>query len=184
MRHNSEKIVTMTEQEMLNYWKTKLRLNPVRKGCIIEREDGIDLDEVIIQRMREWYANILATAPWDKLPIKDLTDSLNYTISPNLVVRVELPQHVIEPIEWKMESWKRASTTFYQPDCYMSSLQYNFYSRGRSAKPIMIRLTQHVIIYTAAHSSDTIIRALCTVRPTDGTYQLAESLLATVPHSL
>lgn len=184
MKKNIEPILTFTESQMLDYWKCKLHLQPLRRDCSIERDDGINLDEFIKQSMREWYSNLLATAPYSLLPLRDLAGELHFTIHYNLCAEVELPDYVIQPVDWRLSSWRRGLTAFYKPDDSIAAVQANYYSRGRQMFPVAIRLTNKVMIYSASSLDDSLTRAICSVRPTDGTYQLAQSLLSTIPSSL
>ena len=46
---NYDLLMSCSPSEMLDLWKTVMRLTPVRRECTIERDDGIDLDALLMQ---------------------------------------------------------------------------------------------------------------------------------------
>lgn len=65
-------MINLSEDEMLDLWKTRIGLMQARRDCTIEREDGIDLDGELLVEIQQWYATLLATAPVEWLPTEDL----------------------------------------------------------------------------------------------------------------
>lgn len=179
-----EKIITMSESEMIDLWNRRLNLVAERRNCIIERGNGTDLDAKVLQCIRDWYSRLLIESPSRCLPVEDIASKLNVNISSNNVVRVAIPDNCLRPVKWKMKSWKRPVTYFYEPDCYMASLQYDVHTRGGGEYPVGIIMPRQIMMYSASGADDVLEEALCVVHPAEGVYILAESLLHTIPNTL
>ena len=67
---NTNQMMDLSADEMLELYKTMTHLAPVRRECTIERDDGIDLDAWLTLRLQQWYAQLLLTAP-DLVPGKE-----------------------------------------------------------------------------------------------------------------
>ena len=44
---NTNQFLHLNASEMLALWKKELRLEPVVRDCIVERDDGIDIDALL-----------------------------------------------------------------------------------------------------------------------------------------
>ena len=56
-------IQTYSLEEMLEEWKTRKMLLPGRRDCTVERDDGIDLDAVLVREIEAAYDRLLREAP-------------------------------------------------------------------------------------------------------------------------
>ena len=177
------KIITMSEAEMLDLWKLRLNLYPALRDCVIEREDGIDMDAQLKLRIREWYARMLKDLPLEHLPKEDIKDRLKCLIK-NGVMQVSLPNNFIAPISFQLESWERPVTKFWNADSFMAQLQYDELTRGGQENPIAIWIPNKVMLYSAVDGDDKLIQAYSAIMPQDGTYIMAEYMLDTIPNTM
>ncbi|MEF9923599.1 MAG: hypothetical protein RR383_09335 [Muribaculaceae bacterium] len=175
---NIEKMLRLTEAEMLELWKLKLKLYPVRKDCIIERNDGIDIGEYLLLQIREWYSKLLSDAPSQWLPCVDIATKLVITNENNGMKSVALPIDCVRPVEWKMSAWKRSVTEFISPSSPTAILQSNEYSRSRDENPIAILNGNEILLWASAGS--TLTKAICVMRPNNEYYEFAEIALSTI----
>lgn len=175
---NNEKMLCLSESEMLDLWKLKRQLLPVRKDCIIEREDGIDIDEYLLLEIREWYAQLINTAPAEWLPCKNIADQITVNIDNFGIGTVLLPHNCVRPIELRMADWEQSITEFFTPDTPVAILQRNEYSRTGSESPIAVISTGEVTLYGC--KTRTLSKAICIMRPTASTYEFAEIALSTI----
>lgn len=60
-------IQTYSLEEMLEEWKTRKMLLPGRRDCTAERDDGIDLDAVLVREIEAAYDRLLREAPTEWL---------------------------------------------------------------------------------------------------------------------
>lgn len=96
---NTNQFLHLSESEMLNIWKNLLGLEPHLCGCTIEREDGANVDERLITRMRQWYASLLLSAPENLLPVEDVKDELALMVADNGVVTAIVPPQCVRPTD-------------------------------------------------------------------------------------
>lgn len=64
---------TLTQAQMLERWKRKRMVEPLRLDCTVVRTDGPDIDAILIDEMRSWYLNLLDCGPISALAPVDVT---------------------------------------------------------------------------------------------------------------
>lgn len=174
-------MMDLTEDEMLELWKSRFRLLPARRDCTIEREDGIDIDAVLLTDIREWYAGLLLKGDVEMLPVEDLSKELFADVSTDGVVTVPLPACCVRPVEWHVEGWERSVTRFYHPSTVEARCQNNFYLRGDTYNPAAVIFEDRLVLYSVKPGVDALVdKALCVVRPAGGHYKFNEAALATI----
>lgn len=178
---NNNMIMTLTADEMLELWKTRLRLLPARRDCSIERDDGVDIDSVLMLDIREWYARLLAGGEVGWLPVEDLCGEVMCSVDDEGVVAAMLPATCVRPVEWRLKGWKCGVTQFYLPGSYTAMCQRNIYMRGDCDAPVAVLHDDHLELYSIDPGAVAVVeRARCVVRPADGTYRFGEAALSTI----
>ena len=167
----------LTGEEMLAMVKRQNLLAPQRRDCVLERDDGIGLDDYLMERIDRWYAGQLLTADTALLPLEDVRNDVTLTISEDGVVTAALPTRAVRPVEWRLVGWQRLVTQFLRPDDAAAALQHNPFTRGRSASPAAIDYGDSLALYSATAAGNILLRALCVVRPAYGHYVFHRSLL-------
>lgn len=181
MRHT---FITFTEAEMLAYWRLHLNLDPSRHGSDITRADGIDLDAQLTQRIRQWYATLLATSPVESLPQADITAQLAVRVNSDRSVEIPFPANLISPVAVKLRSWAVPVTEFVTPDTPTALQQRSAYLRGGSVAPVAVMYPDRLVLYSAASATDRVESFIAAVRPPAGTYIVDEAMLASIPDRL
>ena len=87
---NHQSFITMTHSEALALWKQLLHLEPVRRDCVVERDDGIDLDALLSRHIDMWYAELLLTAPVERLPVEDIVSEVTLAVEDGVAVATVL----------------------------------------------------------------------------------------------
>lgn len=64
---------TLTQARMLEIWKQKRMVEPLRLDCTVTRTDGPDVDAILTEEMRSWYLNLLDSGPISALAPVDVT---------------------------------------------------------------------------------------------------------------
>ena len=165
---NDNMMFNLDEEEMLELWKTRLRLLPARRDCTIERDDGIDIDQVLLLDIKEWYAWLLWHGDASLLPVEDLSGVL-------------LPSQCVRPVEWKLGGWKCGVTRFYQPGSYEAMCQRNIYLRGDIYAPVAVLHDNRLVLYSLSPGDvPSVSVARCVVRPADGSYRFSQAALSTM----
>lgn len=66
---------TLTQSQMLEIWRRKRMVEPLRLDCTVSRTDGPDVDAMLTEEMRRWYLNLLDSGPRSALAPVDITQS-------------------------------------------------------------------------------------------------------------
>ncbi len=173
--------MNLTEDEMLELWKTRLRLLPARRDCTIERDDGIDIDSVLLPDIREWYARLLAGGDIGWLPVEDLALKVACETDDEGVVTALLPSECVRPVEWKLAGWKRSVVQFHVAGSYKAMCQRNIYLRGDAEAPVAVLHDDRMVLYSVEPGTTAAVKqARCVVRPADGSYRFHEAALSTM----
>ena len=165
---------------MLDLWKQVMRLETPRRDCIVEWDDGIDLDALLTTHIKQWYAYLLSTASVHQLPIEDVAAQVQLETRDGIVIAT-VPEQCVRPVEWKLDEWKRSVTTFLDPSSHEAMLQLNEWTRGGACNPAIIDYGSQMLLMSTTSAAPQLERARCVVRPADGSYQFHSDLLATIP---
>ncbi len=175
--------ITLSSAEMLAQWKLCRGFEPLREDCEITRSDGINLDALLRLEMRNWYLNLLKTAPIDMLAVQNIANDVAIVVNDDLSGTVLLPETCRRLVEFQLKGWQRPATIIDDPNCRNALLQDNIYSRGGCEQPIVIKRGNRLHIYSLPNKSPIIVRAMAVMEPTDGSYVMDESALSTMPNS-
>lgn len=175
-------MINLSESEMLKTWKRIMHIDTVRRECTIERDDGIDIDDLLINRLRQWYAHLLLTAPIELLPIEDLRAEVAVTADEQGVVTATLPERCVRPVEWQLAGWSHAVTHFAEPGSAIDVAQRSRWTRFGSQRPVAVKHDNHLLLYSIMPGiTPTITQARCVAMPTDNRYLLHRDAMATLP---
>ena len=164
-----------TEEEMLNEWKIRNHYMPMRRDCVVERSDGVDLDALLLRQIETAYARLLREAPVDCLPVEDVADECATTVNDDLSVVIMLPERAARFVEVRLKGWSRAVTRMTPADSALASLQENRFLHGGPACPVCVEGVRSVTAYTAPTADVRLDSVLAVARPADGGYALDES---------
>lgn len=179
---NTNGMLDLSENEMLNMWKTLLHLDTARHDCTLEREDGIDLDSLLTMHLRQWYAELLATATAELLPTDDVAAEVTLTADVNGAVTAMVPAQCVRPVEWQLRNWQHSVTQFLQPDSPEAKPQHNQWTCGKSHNPAAIDYGNRLLLLSCEPGEKPeLVMARCVVRPADGHYRLHQRLIAQLP---
>lgn len=177
-------MLDLSEKEMLDLWKLKTGFMQARNDCSVEREDSVDLDGKLMVDIRQWYANLLKTAPADWLPVEDVTDEIFTDTDVDGTITVTLPDNCVRPLAWHVEGWATDVAEFYEPNSVVGKQQTVEWLRGTESHPVAILTGVTLRLYSVAPGAGGAVdKALCVVKPTDGTYQFSEEALSTIPQN-
>ncbi len=178
---NDNMMFNLDEEEMLELWKTRLRLLPARRDCTIERDDGIDIDQVLLLDIKEWYAWLLWHGDASLLPVEDLSGDVSPQIDDEGVVTVPLPSQCVRPVEWRLDGWRCGVTQFHLAGSYEALCQRNIYLRGDTYSPVAVLHDDRMMLYSLSPGDvPSLAVARCVVRPVDGSYRFAQAALGTM----
>ncbi|MBQ0114578.1 MAG: hypothetical protein KBT10_01705 [Bacteroidales bacterium] len=165
---NTSIFLNLSESEMLALCKRLLNLEPARRDCTVERDDGIDIDEWLTVRARAWYAALLSSGPVAWLPVEDLKNDVTATNTDGVVTAV-YPTRCARPIEWKLGGWQCSVTRFVHPDDDIARLQHNPWTRGRCCHPVAVDHGNRLLLYSIDPDATPVVdMARCVATPVNG----------------
>lgn len=168
----------LTAAEMLTMVKSQTQLSPVRRDCVVERDDGVDLDAWLREEIELWYSRLLLEADPSLLPVEDVRAETMLTADSEGVVTARLPERVVRPVEIRLAAWQKSVTHFLKPDDPECRTQFNRYTRGRTANPAAIDYGDRVLLFSAGGNAlGTLTAARCVVRPDDGHFVFHRSVM-------
>ena len=185
---NTNQFFNLSSTEMLNLWKTILRLEPVRRDCTVERDDGIDIDALLQLHIRQWYAHLLNTAPVEWLPVEDVKAQVTLTLESGGKVSATVPAQCVRPVEWQLTAWQRPVTRFLAPDSHEAQVALDPYTGAGPCLPAAIDYGNRLLLLSipadsqpalATATQPALATARCVVRPADGTFSFHPDALAT-----
>lgn len=169
---------------MLALCKRVMKLEPVRRDCTVERDDGIDIDAWIMTRARSWYARLLMDAPQEWLPVEDVKDEVAVAACGD-AVKAFVPARCLRPVEWKLEGWRCSVTRFASPDDAMAVLQRNPWTRGGTHSPVAVDHGGWLMLYSAAPGATPHLEmARCVVTPADGRFVFHQAAIPSLKEDL
>lgn len=179
---NANELLVMTEAELLAIWRRLLHLDPVRRECTVERDDGIDVDDLMRIHLRRWYAQLLRTAPLEWLPVEDLSAEVAVSVDAEGVVTAVLPERCVRPVEWQLAGWAHGVTAFEPPESAVARRQLNAWTRGGTQQPVAVAHDDRLMLYSLPPGvSPVLLMARCVAAPDGGGYALRHDALATLP---
>lgn len=91
---------------MLELWRRSLGFAPRRAGCSVTVYEGVDYDDLIERRMRQWYLHLLDTADPRLLPTADLASKAAVSIGEDSDwAVVALPDEARRPLSVRLRGW-------------------------------------------------------------------------------
>ena len=179
---NANELLNLSEDEMVALWRRVMHLDPVRRECTVERDDGIDVDGLLRIHLRQWYAALLRTAQLAWLPIEDLRTQVTVTASADGVVTATLPARCVRPVEWQLAGWSHSVTEFAAPDSSVARRQLSPWTRSGTERPAAVLHDQRVLLYSLpAGVTPVLTLARCVAAPAAGHYALRHDALCTLP---
>lgn len=174
----------LTDTQMLALWRRAQNLEAARNDCSIEVFEGYDIASALNTAMRQWYLNLLDTAPLQYLQTTDITSQINLTnIAPG-VWQFTLGESVRRLISLQISGCTHA-TSILPADAAQRqiALSTNRYSCAGTANPVATQLNRTITLLcrTADGKAPTILSSVAVVDPGDEWYVFDESALSLIP---
>ncbi|MDD6777656.1 MAG: hypothetical protein PUD91_01285 [Bacteroidales bacterium] len=175
-------MMSVTEKEMIDLWKLKCGYTTPRRDCYLERDDDVELDELLVVQLRAWYAGLLLTAPPHLLPVEDVSTDCTVAVEGTGAAVVTLPERCVRPLAVRISGWESDATEFHSEGSAAHKRQSVEWLRGTLQHPVAIAGERELRLYPVPDGvRPTVLKARCVVRPKDGSYSFATSLLDTLP---
>lgn len=175
----------LSSDQMLTLWRRARGLDPLRTDCTVERFEGRDETILLATEMRQWYLNLLDTAPERMLIAKDMASAAKIESAGKGVWRVRLPVTVRRVL----------AVTF--PDALgpvpvipfggehaqrVLRMASGRYGRGCPSVPVVLGARNSLMFFTGLNAEKPApLSIMCIDDPGDEYYELDESALSTIP---
>lgn len=165
---------------MLAIWRSHLALDTAYADCSVEQFDGLNVNDLIARRMRQWYLHLLDTAPAALLPTADIAARCTRTARPDNVANLLLPADCRRLVQVRCASWP----TPVQPTADTAALRLlgHPFAAPTARRPMAI--TSHNALTLAPCAPADAIELIAVIDLGPDTYTLDESLLATIPTTI
>lgn len=157
------KMLTYSSKEMLNEWKLRTQMVNFHRDCIVEREDGIDLDAVLLKKLNDIYERLLVEAPIEFLPVYDVAEDCALMVRADWSARVVLPETCVRVVEVKLSSSDRSLTEFVKPDTRLAKMQASEWTRAGALHPVCVEEHRCLDIYSLKEGVESKIDKLLAV---------------------
>lgn len=180
-------ILSLSTEAMLSRWRLLRGYEPLRSDHAASRRDGIDLDSLLLDEIRAWYARLLDEAPISMLAITDIASAITIEPCGDGSAIATLPDNCRRLLSITLEGWERPAVPIYEADSSAAKLlqrQTNPFSQSRSTAPVAFILPDRkVSLYSIPDgiSSPTVTAASAVTEPADGTFVFDSSALDTIP---
>lgn len=174
-------LLSFSQSEMLEEWKMRKGMFSGLRDCTAERDDGVDVDGLLLREIDSWYARLLAEAPIDCLPVEDVASECTVEIGADLRVDVALPSRCVRLVSMKMKSWQEAVSQFEKEGGMLALRQANAWLRGGVCNPVCIAGIGRIRAYSAAAATDVLERLEAVCFPGSGNYVFSERAWTVFP---
>ena len=174
-------MLTLTPTQMLAMVKRQLLLQPLQHDCTIERADGLDIDSFLLERIEQWYRNLLLTADTRLLPVDDVRNETSLSRNADNSITALIPARVVRPVEVQLASWSKPVTAFLKPDDDAARFQFNTFLRGRTDNPAVIDFHNRWLLFSANNGDNSLLTARAVVRPDNGLYIFDSAVKIDIP---
>ena len=102
--------------------------------------------------MRQWYLDLLATAPAEMLAVTDLTLSATVKRAPEGRLFIDLPAPAVRVVRVRVAGWQRDAEITIDPHSPLARRQANRYSRGGVENPVAVLSGRRLELFSAESS--------------------------------
>ncbi|MEE0977903.1 MAG: hypothetical protein UH625_00680 [Muribaculaceae bacterium] len=173
-----------TKQQILEEFRLRRYLEPVRTDCVIQRTDGVDTSRKLMMEIDQWYANLLRTAPPEWLKTEEIaTDVTLSVVSGTGAVTLTLPADVCRVVSLTIEGNATPITPILQPSEHLIRLQQSPFTRGGRVCPVAF-MPHPGSITLFAHDANGYppeLASVIAVRHDPEIYQFDDAAWSTVP---
>lgn len=133
---------TMTQSELIGLVRLMSGLDGTRSDVAIETTDGLDVDAMIGHRLRQWYLELLDTAPVEMLAPENMASSAMLStveVSGIKATRAIMPGNCRRVLEVRLRDWLRSVPVLpYENLAAVINRQQNPFTAATASHPIAV----------------------------------------------
>ena len=172
----------LTPDMMMDQWRLRRGVEPLRADSTLERAYGIDMDRLLQAEMDSWYAHLLDTAPPSMLAPVNLASTLELTALTGLPggAQTRLPSEVRRVFSVRLAHWLSAvSPVPLDSARHLLRCQSNPFTAATPQAPLAVLSGSQLMMFPATPLSVmTVVEAVTDQSPT--LYRLDSSALGLI----
>jgi hypothetical protein len=173
--------IEFSEAQLLERRRTLAGLEPLRTDCTIECVDGIDVDTLLKQQLRQWYLDLLDKGDLRQLALQDVASQLTLLCRSDGGADITLPETCRRLIAIRMGTWLHEAEVVKAADAKRRlAMVGNSYCRPGVNTPLAVDFGGGRITVYPAEPGMNIVTATAAVDAGPGKYIFDESALASL----
>ena len=170
-----------TLQQLIDEWKLRRGLEPVRSDAAFHRFDALDIDAYIARRVDAWYHSLLDSGPLTHLVVHDIAPFLEpVSLSPSRGVYI-LPDGCRRIVAVTVAP-EAPDAIIAAPGSPLALRQECPFCRGEGGAPVAVAHSGRLIVYgRSIPSGGTLHHVGAVLTPPEGVYELSPEALDSIP---
>lgn len=177
--------MTYSEQELIDYGRRVLGFGHIRSDCNLSQTDGVDVDALIADNIRQWYLELLRNGARELLEGTAVAVTASTPLGGAGGARLEVPARCVRVLSVRLKGWHHAVEPLGAAKLEQTMLrQLNPYTAATVRSPVAVASADGSILAwpeSAEYGSTEVIGA---VDPGAGTYTFAEGALQSLAQHL
>lgn len=178
--------ITLSKSRILELRRIAAGLGNARSDCSIEYTDGLDIDALLLQRLRHRYLELLDTADPRLLAPDNIASSVLAAATADGGVRLNLPDTCRRVFEVRLPGWNRAARVVPAGPAATALLhrQANPYARAKPSDPVALCAGEgiagtapDILCYPAPEGIPAPVTVVAVTDPGEESYILDEAAL-------
>jgi len=170
-------LLRLSRAQMLELWRLTHLIEPVRAdGARVSRDDGADIDRLLLNAADARYDELLRTLPVESLPLTDIAAEVTLERLKCGACRVSLPAGCRRVVEVMAEGWSRPALIT-SPDTALAADQSCEFTRGGTEMPVAVTDGVTLMLYTPPGESPRLLRLVAVMSTAPGLYELTPAML-------
>lgn len=170
-------------EEMLRRRRLAAGLEPSFTELAIERTDGLDVNGMLAEELRQWYAGLLAGGDRSFLAVDSIAPAAAVVLTdpPAGGIRIALPENCRRVFDIRLRHWNRPATVEKAEELDRAyRRQLNSYTAATPDNPVAVSDGNHIYAWPAA--AGTTIASLSGVNdPGEGVFEFDDTALSLMP---
>lgn len=173
-------IITLNDSELVSKWRLYHYREPdLRLSASVQREDGIDMDAILLLEAQQWYDQFLSNGPEDLLPVREAHDTeLLLEGEQRDSWKVVLTTVVRRVVRVKLDVWLRSAEPLTDLDSAEARMQLSPMTCGGMHHPVATFSDGVLRLYSAPAEAEPELKELVVVEePQPGEYKMDQRAL-------
>lgn len=183
-------MVMYTEEELILKWREAHGLAPFEGA--LESDGEAQMEAMIREKLRNWYARLLLEAPVERLPQQEMSSAVREGKKTANGMMFKLPSRGVRVVSVKLPEWEEPVSVFHKVGSYAHRRQRDLWLRSGEKDPVAVIDGSMMYIYgtepitaslsegdakekVGANFGARLEHLIMVAAPEDGTYEFDEA---------